>query len=129
MTPTRVLEALGLPGAWHFYLLSIGAMVALAGLDFIGAIFAKEWSDHGHMTYFFAGLLSFGVLFGVYAASLKVAELSTVTFGWVVLLQVGILILERVRYDVELPPGKWVAITAILVLQAYLILAPNGAGA
>lgn len=57
------------------------------------------------------------------------AELSTVTFGWVVLLQVGILILERVRYDVELPPGKWVAIAAILVLQAYLIMAPNGAGA
>ncbi len=126
MTPARVLDALGLPGAWHFYLLSFGAMAALAGLDFIGAIFAKEWSEHGHTTYFFAGLLSFGVLFAIYAASLKVAELSTVTFGWVVLLQVGILILERVRYGVDLPPGKWVAIAAILVLQAYLILAPNG---
>lgn len=74
----------------------------------------------------FAGLLTFGVLFGVYAASLKVAELSTVTFGWVVFLQVGLLVLERVRYGVELPPGKWAAIAAILVLQAYLILAPNG---
>lgn len=126
MAPARILDALGLPGAWHFYLLSFGAMVALAGLDFVGAIFAKEWSEHGHATYFFAGLLSFGLLFGVYAASLKVAELSTVTFGWVVLLQVGILLLERMRYGVDLPPGKWVAIAAILVLQAYLILAPNG---
>ena len=59
MAPGRVLDALGLPEAWHFYLLSIGAMVALAGLDFIGAIFAKEWSEHGHERAFFAGLLAF----------------------------------------------------------------------
>jgi hypothetical protein len=58
-----------------------------------------------------------------------VAELSVVTFGWIVFLQVGLLILDRVRYGVELPPGKWVAIAAILVLQAYLILAPNGVSA
>ena len=35
--------------------------------------------------------------------------------------------MERVRYEVDLPPGKWVAIAAILVLQGYLVLAPNGA--
>jgi hypothetical protein len=35
------------------------------------------------------------------------------------------VILDRVRYGVELPPGKWVAIAAILILQAYLVLAPN----
>jgi hypothetical protein len=62
----------------------------------------------------------------VYAVSLKVAELSTVTFGWIVTLQVGLLLLERIRYAVELPNGKRAAIVAILVLQAYLILAPNG---
>jgi hypothetical protein len=62
----------------------------------------------------------------VYAVSLRVAELSTVTFGWIVTLQVGLLLLERIRYAVELPNGKWAAIVAILVLQAYLILAPNG---
>jgi hypothetical protein len=126
MTPGRLLEAAGLPAAWHFYLLSAGAMLALAGLDFVGAVFAKEWAERQHAAYFFAGLLTFGVLFGVYAASLKVAELSTVTFGWVVLLQVGLLVLDRFRYGVDLPPGKWAAIAAILALQAYLILAPNG---
>jgi hypothetical protein len=52
--------------------------------------------------------------------------LSTVTFGWIITLQVGPLLLERVRYAVVLPSGKWVAIVAILVLQAYLVLAPNG---
>jgi hypothetical protein len=126
MSPARLLDDAGLPEAWHFYLISVGAMLALAGLDFVGAVFAKEWAERQHPTLFFAGLLAFGLLFGVYAASLKVAELSTVTFGWVVFLQVGLLILERVRYGVDLPPGKWAAIAAILVLQGYLILAPNG---
>jgi hypothetical protein len=125
MTPARALDSLGLPESWHFFLVSLGAMLALAGLDFVGAIFAKEWAERHHAGYFLAGLLTFGVLFAVYAASLKVAELSTVTFGWVVFLQVGLLLLERLRYGVDLPPAKWAAIAAILLLQAYLILAPN----
>ena len=36
------------------------------------------------------------------------------------------LLLERVRYEVALPSGKGAAVVAILALQAYLILAPNG---
>lgn len=119
------LRALGVPTSWHFYVLSLAAMFALAGLDFVGGLFAKEWAERQHAGFFLAGLLCFGVLFAVYAASLRVAELSVVTFGWIVFLQVGLLVLDRVRYGVELPPGKWLAISAILVLQAYLILAPN----
>ena len=87
---------------------------------------AKEWAEGRNHWLFAAGLVAFGALFAVYAVSLKVAELSTATFGWVVTLQVGLLLLERIRYAVELPNGKWAAIVAILVLQAYLILAPNG---
>ena len=44
--------------------------------------------------------------------------------GWIVLLQVGLPALDRVRCDVALPPARWVAICLILVLQAYLVLAP-----
>ena len=60
-----------------------------------------------------------------YAIGLRFAEMSTVTFGWIVGLQVAVLFLERVRYGVSLPTGKWIAIVAILGLQAYLVLAPN----
>ncbi len=122
----RGAMAAGMPTSWRFYLVSVGAMLALAGLDVVGSIFAKEWAEGRHAGWFFAGLLCFGVLFTVYAASLKVAELSVVTFGWIVFLQVGLLVYERLRYGVELPPAKWAAIAAILALQAYLILAPNG---
>jgi hypothetical protein len=86
----------------------------------------KEWATERNHWLFAAGLVAFGALFAVYAVSLKLAELSTVTFGWIITLQVGLLLLERIRYAVVLPNGKWAAIVAILVLQAYLILAPNG---
>jgi hypothetical protein len=124
-----VLRALGVPASWNFYVVSLAAMLALAGLDIVGALFAKEWAERHHAGFFLAGLFCFGVLFAVYAASLQVAELSVVTFGWIVFLQVGLLIIDRLRYGVELPPGKWAAIAVILVLQAYLVLAPNGAAA
>ena len=125
MRSTAATATTGVPASWRFYAVSLGAMLALAGLDVVGSVFAKEWAEGRHLGWFFAGLLCFGVLFTVYATSLKVAELSVVTFGWIVFLQVGLLLYERLRYGVELPPAKWVAIAAILALQAYLILAPN----
>jgi hypothetical protein len=121
----NVMSRLGVPSSWRFYAVSLGAMLALAGLDFVGAIFAKEWAERQHTGLFLAGLLTFGVLFVVYAAVLKVAELSVVTFGWVVFLQIGLLLLDRLRYGVHLSTAKWAAIVAILALQAYLILVPN----
>jgi hypothetical protein len=73
-------------------------------------------------------LATFMGLFCFYAYSLKTAELSIVTIGWVVFLQVGLLLYERFRYGTELPAMKWAAIVIILSLQAYLVLAPNGNG-
>jgi hypothetical protein len=58
---------------------------------------------------------------------LRIAEMSTVTFGWIVGLQVAILVIEKLRYGTDLPTGKWVAIVGILCLQAYLVLSPTSA--
>ena len=121
-----VMRALGIPASWRFFLASFAAMILLAGLGLVGALLAKEWAERHHAAWFVGGLLTFGVLFAVYAASLRLAELSVVTFGWIVFLQVGLLLCDRLRYGVELPPAKLVAIAAILALQAYLVLAPNG---
>ena len=120
------LEASAIPGGWRFYAVSFAAMLALAGLDMAGAVLAKEWTLRQHPLWFLAGLLTFGVLFAVYAASLHLAELSVVTMGWIVFLQVGLLAIDSLRYGLSFSPDKWFAIAAILVLQAYLVLAPNG---
>lgn len=103
-----------------------GAMLILAGLDFCGALLAKEWADRGSRACFLVGLMTFVVLFLVYAASLRTAELSIVTMGWVVLLQVGLILVDRFRFDVAISRDKWLVIIAILLLQAYLILDPYG---
>ena len=62
-------------------LLLVGAMVLLAALDFLGAVLAKEWAAERNHWLFAGGLVAFGVLFAVYAVSLKLAELSTVTWS------------------------------------------------
>lgn len=121
----ELLRTLGIPSSWSFLLASVGAMIGLAALDFIGAVFAKEWADGRQPIWFVAGLVSFGLLFVLYAGSLRFAELSTVTLGWIVFLQVGILVYERLRFAVDLSPDKWFAIAAILVLQVYLVMAPG----
>jgi multidrug transporter EmrE-like cation transporter len=108
------------------FLTSISAMIVLALLDFLGAVLAKEWADTRQPWWFVAGLLTFMGLFAFYATSLKTAELSMVTIGWVVFLQVGLVLYERARYGASLPPLKWVIVVLILTLQAYLILTPNG---
>gem|GEM_PF-1203719 len=110
-----------LPQSWRFPIVAFLAMVLLATLDFAGAIFAKEWIDRGHTLFLVGGLASFSVLFIVYARILAVAELSIVTLGWVVLLQIAVLALDRLYYGVTLPWQKWVAIVVILILQTYLL--------
>lgn len=114
---------LDFPNVPRFAVLT-GAMAILAGLDFCGALLAKQWADQGSRPCFLVGLGTFVILFIVYATSLKTAELSVVTMGWVVLLQVGLILVDRLRFQVDISWDKWVAIAVILLLQAYLILDP-----
>ena len=123
------LRLIAIPPALQFFLASVATMFILALLDFVGAVFAKEWADTRQPFWFAAGFLAFGALFAFYANSLKTAELSVVTIGWVVFLQVGLVLYERLRYGATLSPAKWAAIALILALQTYLIMAPNGPGA
>jgi hypothetical protein len=97
-------------------------------LDLVGAVAAKEWAQSRGLLPLAAGITTFVVLWWVYASSLQYAELAVVTMGWVVVLQVGLVLVDRFRYAVELPAAKWVAMVVALAAQAYLLLAPNGLG-
>jgi hypothetical protein len=97
----------------------VGAMITLAVLDLIGAALARSWADHRSAISLAAGVAVFGLLFVVYGTSLSYAELSTVTIGWVVMLQLGVVVLDRLR-GVTIPPERMGAMALIIVLQAYI---------
>ncbi|GAA2495558.1 hypothetical protein [Terrabacter carboxydivorans] len=125
MSVTDVFPLIKAPEDWPVPVVATIAMVCLAGLDLAGAVLAKEWATNGSVRALVLGAGAFLVLLWVYASSLRYAELALVTMGWVVMLQVGLVLVDRWRYGVELPTGKWVAIGVVLVAQAYLVLAPS----
>ena len=125
MAALDVLPLIKLPSSWPLPVVATLAMAALAGLDLLGAIAAKEWAEKQNVTAIALGVLAFVLLFWVYASSLQYAELAVVTMGWIVLLQVGIVIVDRVHFGNVLPADKIGAIVIILVAQGYLVLAPS----
>jgi hypothetical protein len=113
------------PEAWPQPLVAAVAMVLLAVLDLAGAFAAKEAVLRRSPGFAALGVSLFLLLFWVYACSLQYAELALVTFGWIVVLQIGVLLLDRIRYGAPMSTGKWVAVVIILAAQAYLLLAPS----
>jgi hypothetical protein len=106
---------------------AVGAMIALAGLDLVGALLARRWAHGGSIVWFVAGALCFVVLFWVYGSSLRYADLVVVTFGWVAALQVGLLLVGRVGSTRPLPMHSWLAAGAIIVLEGVLIASSSTA--
>jgi hypothetical protein len=127
-TPERLnfnVPMLQLPERLPAPVMLLLAMMLLAGLDLLGAVAAKNWSEHRTFPWFAAGAAVFVIVFWVYGSVLQVAELSVVTLGWIVLLQVAVVILDRVRYSVTVTPAQMVAIVLILFLQGYLVLSAS----
>ena len=98
------------------------AMVVLALIDLAAAYATKEAVTRRSPAWAAGGVVLFVLLFFVYASSLQYAELALVTLGWVVVLQVGVLLLDRFRYGNALSADKWVAVAVILAAQAYLLM-------
>jgi low temperature requirement protein LtrA len=104
------------------------AIVALAGLDIVGAVLASRWSSGREPLALVVGMATFGLLFVVYARGLSYATLTTVTLGWVVLLQVGVVVIDNLERRALPPPDRLAVIVVILALQGYLVLtSPAGA--
>jgi hypothetical protein len=100
----------------------IAAVVALAAIDLTGAWLAKEFSARPRPVVLGAGLASFLVLFAVYVVSLRYLDLWAATFGWVVALEIGVLLLDRLRFATPIPTHKLVLAGLIVVLQVALML-------
>jgi hypothetical protein len=105
------------------------AMVLLAVVDLGGTYVTKEAVVRRSLPWAITGVALFVLLFYVYASSLQYAELTLVTLGWIVFLQVGVVLLDRFRYGQVFGLDKWLAIALIIAAQTYLLLAPASAPA
>jgi multidrug transporter EmrE-like cation transporter len=112
------------PAAWPTPVVAVVAMVLLAVVDLVGAYATKEAVVRRSLPWAVAGVAMFVLLFYLYASSLQYAELTAVTLGWIVVLQVGVVLLDRFRYGQVFGPDKWLAIALIIAAQTYLLLAP-----
>lgn len=117
-----------LPGSWPTPLVGAFAMVALASVDLLASITAKEAVVRRSAPLALVGAGLFLLLFWVYVSSLQYAELAPVTFGWIVVLQIGVLLVDRYRYGAHLPRGAWFAILLMIVTQGYLMHASDTTG-
>jgi hypothetical protein len=115
------------PDSWPHGLVATLAVLALAVIDLAGAYAAKEAVLRRSLPMAAVGVGLFVLLFWVYASSLRYAELAPVTLGWVVLLQVGVVLLDRFRYGTPVSRGQWAAVVVVIAAQAYLLLAPSAA--
>src|SRR6185312_2276842 len=117
------------PAAWPTAFVAVVAMVLLAVVDLVGAYATKEAVVRRSLPWAAAGVVMFVLLFYLYASSLQYAELTLVILGWIVILQIGVVLLDRFRYGQVFGPDKWLAIALIIAAQTYLLLAPASAPA
>jgi hypothetical protein len=117
------------PASWPTPVIAALAMVLLAVVDLTSTYVTKEAVVRRSVPWASGGVALFVLLFYVYASSLQYAELTLVTLGWIVFLQVGVVMLDRFRYGQVLGPDKWAAIVLIIAAQTYLLLAPTSPGA
>jgi hypothetical protein len=114
------------PQSWSPVAVAAVAMLLLAALDLAGAYAAKEAVLRRSPAFAVLGVAMFVLLFWLYASSLQYADLAPVTLGWIVVLQVGVVLLDRFRYGAAVPRRHWAAIVLIIAAQTYLLLAPAG---
>lgn len=98
------------------------ALIALlAAVDFLLGLVAKSWSGSSSSLTLAAGLGLSALLFCLYGVSLRHGHLSSITLGWVVVLTVADLLVDRFEFGVQLPTSKWLAAAGAVALLGYLI--------
>lgn len=114
-----------MPESWPRPVVAVVAMLLLGVLDLLGSVAAKEAVERRSVPWGVAGAALFLAVFWVYASSLAVAGMAVVTLGWIVVVQVGVVVLDRYRYGEPLPRGAWAVVAVLLAAQAYLVAAPR----
>ena len=100
----------------------IGITLMLAAVDVVESVLAKEWSERRTLWLLAAGVATAVLLFGLFAFAVRFTDMSTVTLGWIVVLQVGLMVTERVRYGIDHGFDRWAVVAVMVGLQGYLLV-------
>jgi hypothetical protein len=103
-------------------LVGVGLVAGVATLDLIAFVLAKEWTEGRGAWLFWLGLAVNTAIFALFARSLGILDPVAVSFGWIALFQLGVVLIDRFRYGVALGAGRVAAVSVMVLLEAYLIL-------
>ncbi len=103
-----------------------GLMLTLAAIDFAAALVAQDFAERRRLSTLAVGCGLQIALFVVYAGALRLAELSIVTMGWIVLLQVALIATDVTRNGLTLTHRQWAAVALVIVGQVYLVASTDG---
>lgn len=99
---------------------------ALALVDTAGTYFAVT-ASRGSRLGWILGIASFVLLFVILVAAVQWANLTGVILGWIVLVQIGAIVIDMRVYGTRLPPMVWIgcAIALIGLTLAMSAMAPQ----
>ena len=107
----------------------VALTIGLAGLDVVESVLAKEWSVRRNHWLLLAGITTSLMLFALFVVAIRYTEMSTVTLGWIVAMQAGLMITEHVRYGVRHSVDRWIIVGMMVALQGYLLSTPSSSDA
>ncbi len=97
----------------------------LVGVDLIGSVAIKEAGLRRSPALAFVGVLAFVCLALVLYLALQYAELTLVSLCWIVLVQVGVMLVDHFLYGVTPGNVQLLAIGVALVALGVALLAPT----
>lgn len=107
---------------------AITAMLGLAGLDLTGALLAKELAARPRLWMYALAIAMWVLVFVVYVWSIRYEDLWLITFGWITMLQVGVLLLDRFRFGTEVSGRRWLLAALLIVVQVAILLPDHHGG-
>jgi hypothetical protein len=94
-------------------------IAALAGLDLVGAVALKEASLRSSPPLMLAGVACFIALAGLLYFALELSELTIVSLAWVVLYQIGAVLVDAVIYMQV--PSRVQSLALVVALGALVV--------
>jgi energy-converting hydrogenase Eha subunit C len=103
----------------------VAVVAVLAGLDIAGTVALKEAALRREPALAVLGVGLFVALAGCLYIAIALADLTWVSLGWIIAVQVAVVVVDRLRYDVHLSPGQGAALSVAIAALVVACLLPS----